>query len=570
MGNSDRQPHLTATVLDQDFLDQAQDNLVNQLEMILELEVPTGTLYLSDRNKYVGSRFYEARLKFPEITRTVGEFLSPSLEFSSIDLEINNADSKYNNILPSGADYASWIGNSVVVKIGLRDVASTYTTIFEGFITAEAGIDRTTSTIRINARNRFDKINQAFPRAVFDTTVYTLIEDSLANANIPYIYGNWTTRVTDSAAVPAIVVNGEDFDVNGETSNTNNIKLVIAQHPLVNFDTSKVYWRTSEADILVAAADITAVAGDNSTFEIIQDTGNTQDNDGENLKYSRGTEFFVRVIGKDLGAYDDNIVEIARDILITFGGLTAGDFDSSWDTFRDKAAPAESAIANIKARAWLGEPQNVVEYTLSLLEQVRLEFFINRDLKLSLTSLHFDEFESNPSHTIRNWDVEEKSFNPAMDERLNINRARGEFNFLPSEDKNFEKTSVYRNSAAITAIGQDISKSFVYPNLYESADVASQVQETLKITSSYFEILTMNLTWRSLLLDVGDFVKMDVKIQGTEFDVVPCLVRSVGYNPEGIKIPLRAWSFQMMPIPGYTPGFSGTTGGSTATITKEV
>ena len=68
MATADRKPYETATVLDQDFLDDCHDNLTNQLEVIVDIDTPTGTIYLSDRNKYVGSTFYEARLKFPIIS----------------------------------------------------------------------------------------------------------------------------------------------------------------------------------------------------------------------------------------------------------------------------------------------------------------------------------------------------------------------------------------------------------------------------------------------------------------------------------------------------------------------
>src|SRR3990172_3189538 len=202
MGSGDRKPYETATVLDQTFLDLCHDSLVNQLELIVDIEAPSGdkaytnptgtqveitsllhgfvigdsveitsasdsglvgtftiiatgfsqdvfritkgsavapatgvleynqTLHLSDRNKFVGQYFYEARLVFPIIKRTVGEFLSTEIEFSNLSLEINNADQKFNRLLPAGIDYDGWIGKSVAVKLGLRDVAATYKEIF--------------------------------------------------------------------------------------------------------------------------------------------------------------------------------------------------------------------------------------------------------------------------------------------------------------------------------------------------------------------------------------------------------------------------------------------------------
>ena len=140
MSSSNRRPYLTATVLDQDLLDDCADNLTCQLEMICTIQVPAAAgfpnnlLYLSDRNKYVGDDFYEARLKFPVIRRTVGELLTPTVEFSSVRLEINNADGAFNSILPGGSAFDSMISREVTIRLGLSDKANTYKTIFKGFV----------------------------------------------------------------------------------------------------------------------------------------------------------------------------------------------------------------------------------------------------------------------------------------------------------------------------------------------------------------------------------------------------------------------------------------------------
>jgi hypothetical protein len=69
-----------------------------------------------------------------------------------------------------------------------------------------------------------------------------------------------------------------------------------------------------------------------------------------------------------------------------------------------------------------------------------------------------------------------------------------------------------------------------------------------------------------MLLDIGDFVKINVDIQGTQFVNVPAMIREIGYDPAGIKIPVKLWSFQMLPFPGHSPTFIGMTGGSTSGI----
>lgn len=583
MSNDQRLQYLTATDLTQAFLDASQDNLVNQLELVVDIELPSGGyIRASDRNKYVVAAdgtgtFYEALLTFPTIKRTVGDFLSPTLEFSQLELELSNVDGRFNHLLPAGTDFAGWVGKSVTVRLGLGETESTYRTIFHGFITEQGGFKRNVSSITVIARDKFDSVNKSFPSAVLTKDNYPNLEEDKANTVVPVIYGDWTVNVEPNmASVPALVVNGADPDVNGDTSHTGNVQLVICNHALVSFDTAQVYLRRGEKVWLVDSADISAVAIGGpgvSSFAIAQLAGTmlaqTPDTDDQQLEFGSGDSFFTKVKGLDLGAYSDNIVAQAKDILKTYGGLVNADFDANWTTYRDKATPAQSAIANFKSRVWIQEPQNVLEFALSLLEQVRIEAFIDRNLKFKLLAVHIEDFVAEPDFVVRNWDVERGSFKLRIDERTNFNRAKAVYNNLPNRNESLQETKLYKNTAAIAQAGKPISKKIVFPNLYEETVVIDQLRELLKVTSAYFENVDITLTWRSMLLDVGDFVRLNVKIQSTEFDYVPALVREVGYDPAGMKVPLKLWSFQLLPFPGYVPGYSGTVGGSTATIDVE-
>ena len=188
---------------------------------------------------------------------------------------------------------------------------------------------------------------------------------------------------------------------------------------------------------------------------------------------------------------------------------------------------------------------------------------------MNISSLHLDEFEASPSFDLKAWDMERDTLVPKIDERNNFNRAKGTFNFLPNRNEDFQETAVFKNEAAITQANREISKRVVFPNLYEEATVIDQLSEILRIASGYIEHINVTLTWRSMLLDIGDFVKINVDIQGTQFEDVPALIRDIGYDPDGMKIPVKLWSFQMLPFPGHSPGFAGITGGSTATIVQE-
>ena len=290
--------------------------------------------------------------------------------------------------------------------------------------------------------------------------------------------------------------------------------------------------------------------------------------------FKEGDVFLCRPRGKSLnsGSSNNNIVAIARDILETQGGLVLADFnDANWDSFRDKVGVQGENIDFYFTRAWIQEPVSIIEFCLSLLEQVRLDIFVTRDLPLELNSLHFGDFVAPASiaFEIKNWDIVAGSFNLQADFRNNINRAKARFNFLPDLNNNLFESSIFKNTAAITASGKEIAKQLTFPNMTGVTDVTDQVISILRLSSAYIEIIQVQLTWRALLLDLGDFVKLNIDIGGTVLEDVPCMVRSIGYDPSGLKIPVTLWSFQMLPYTGYAPGYSGITGGESATIDEE-
>lgn len=562
MSNSDRRQYLTATVLDQDFLDQSHDNLENQIELIVDIETPTGFIRASDRPKYVDGVFYDNRLVFPLIGRTIGEWLSPETELSVLKLELNNADGLYDEFLMGGANYDGFIGRTVTVKLGIRDVGSTYTTVFRGTVSDIGGFARTQKSIIITTRDDYEKLLIAFPTVTMTPTAFPSITDDVAGVFTPVIYGDWTTAgdpQKNNASVPAFITNGgASVGVPGVL-----VELFICQNDIQSLDTSGVILVRGDFIVTIALADISLSFPNDRQFKVIQNTGNTLV-DGANFILEDGDLFFVKVVGEDLGAYDDNPVWQARQILLDHANVTVGELDANWATFRDKAA-----ISALKSRVWINEPESALTYVNSLLEQVRLESFISRDLKIKLNSLHFDDAVAAPTFRLNNFDLEFRSIKPALDTRNNWNRAQGLYNFLPDVAQTAFRTSVYRNQAAITQQKKEISKGVSFPNLYVKTDVTTQLIEMIKLASSAYEHIFMTLTWRSLLLDIGDFVFLDVKIGSTEYSSVPCSIREIGYDPEGIKLPVRLWSYQVIPFTGNA-GVTGSVGGEFAVITEEV
>jgi hypothetical protein len=234
------------------------------------------------------------------------------------------------------------------------------------------------------------------------------------------------------------------------------------------------------------------------------------------------------------------------------------------------ASPAQSAISTIKSRIWENDPKPAMEYSLSLLEQVRLEIFVDKNLKLKLNSLHFEDWQSSPSFTVKNWDVIEKTLKPMTDERNNFNRAQASYDFHPNRNQQARVSSFYNNPDSFSQIGRYISKRVEFPNLYIDGDVDYQIIEILRLSSSLFEIVNCSLTWRALLLDVGDFVSLKIEIGSIILDNVPAMIRSKGYDPVGVQIPVQLWSLQLLPFPGYAGAGSGIVGGYNQTIDEEI
>jgi len=572
MSGIDRRKYLTATVLDQALLDWCHDNLESKLELIVDIETPDPGVFIhaSDRNKYVGNTFYEALVTFPVINRTVGEWLAPTIQFSNLEIVLSNADGRFSKYMSGGADYDAFIGKSVEVKLGLAEQSSTYSRIFNGKITDIGGISRNSFSITFIARDLYDDLSINFPTQAFTKDDFPFIDDSVAGKLVPVIYGDWTTALDpDDACIPAYIVNGLDPDVQGGPRD--DLELVISINGLISFDTTNVYLFKSDIFWLVTAADVYSVGPGNNTFRIKQNSGIWHDDNGTLIAYlyTAGDVFFVRVRGKDIGAYDDNIISQARDLLLSYSTLIAGDFDSNWDTYRDKATPAQSAISTFKSRIWENEPKPLINYVLSLLEQVRLEAFVDRNLKLKLNSLHFEDWVSAPTYEIKNWDVVAASMVPKIDDKNLFNRVRGDFDYHPNRNQNTRLTPLQRNNASITQVGKAISKQIVFPNLYIEATAIYQAVEILRLASSLFETITCNLTWRSMLQDIGGFIMVDVDIGALTFVSVPMMIRNIGYDPTGLKIPVTLWNFQLVPFPSYTPLYSGTVGGYNATITQE-
>lgn len=586
MTTKDRRPYLSASNLTQELLDEMSDNLNSQVEIGIDIETPFGdVIRASNRNKYIDGIFYSALLTdVPEVLKTIGEWLQPGLEFSNLEIALLNVDGRFNRYAPGGANYSDWTNQPVTVKIGLFQQGASYQNIFSGFVSDVSGFGRNQKSIVFRIRDRYDKLNTSFPQVVFSNITYPFIEDSLIGTAIPLIWGDFTTATRTPAMIPAYVVNGIDNAVIGGPNNDddllrNNIQLVISENANFFFDNTEVYYRVDEKKyVKIPSSEITNIAVGNNAFEIIQ-VGSLwlpepDGNGGEILteyRWSSGDEFFVKVKGKYLGGsgWDTNVVAICQDILISYGGVLSHEFDANWDTYRTKNSPSQSAIANIEGRAWVREQQTVIEYSLQLLEQVRLEYFISRgEQKIKINSLHFEDIDTAGALTVKNWDFERNSLEITTSDTHFINRAQATYDQNPAldGDSNF-KTEFWKNAASISA-SKAISKDIQFPNLVSKSDVINQLKEILKLSSTNFEIVTFTGSFRFLLTDIGDFIFLNVNNGSISFVDIPAQVREIRYNANG-SVSLKVWLYLMVPFPGYNSGAAGIVGGFDSVIEQD-
>lgn len=568
MGSVDRREYLTATVIDQGFLDRSQDALENKLELIVEIDSPDGTIYASDRNKYVGGRFYECLTEFPLVKRSLGSWLSPVVEFSTLTISLGNVDGRFNKYLPGGASFQGWIGRSVTIKIGLRDVEETYIDVFKGTVTDIGGFSRDRQKITFIARDNFDIVDVKFPSLNLTRVSFPHLEDRYVGRMAPYILGDWTVNLSNPfAAIPVTPLNGVKEEV---LTGHEQLHCAISVNVNREFDADHVYLRKGDDYYNFNAADIIINENKNAFLIRQANSGGVTEFDGEKYVYRGGDSIYCRVKGKAIdGGYHDNIVWHARDLLTTYGGISSGQFDANWTTYRDKSMPAQSNISDFKSRVWLQEPESVIQYAVSLLAQVRLEMFVSRDQKFKLNSMHFEDFISSPSFKLKNWDCEEGRMVPKLDETNVWNRARGIYAFDPLLNDSAMSTPTFKNQAAISQAEKDIPRNVVFPNFYRENDVILNLKEMIKLASAYSEQIELTLTSRSFLRDLGDFVLLNIEMGSIRIENVPAMFREIGYDPRGLRIPSKLWSFQLVPSPGWEPGYSGIVGGYDATIIQE-
>lgn len=620
MATTDRKRYEESSItFDEDFLEDVYAALENKIEIGFDIEVTDSiTLHVSDRNKYVGSTFYRSLAVLPKLKRTIGQWLNPNVEFDAITLPVNNSDGRFNKYLPGGSSFSNITGRPITAMIGIAEDVSTYKNIWKGKTNEEVNIERTQNTIEFKARDSYSFFENEILKDIAAEDVFSNITDNYANKLIPLVYGDWeTTNIgTESIPVdiPVIILNGNagsgDWLCTISIEPLTSIGDVYYQRgdtvtQIPNIDITKI---ASEGDFTIARSAYTYEAGDllwcSCTGKELgtagADTSNplaiakdilagmitdqaTADADSSGASHLNtvdpiftddmvGKKVFNRtdstqgsivtfvsstrvILDVDTSTWDDDTIEVNS-------GIDIDDFASTWDT------EIATVRGNKHARIII-EDNRTKRFTLasSILEQFRYEIYVNSDFEVDLFPLQLDRLAAG-SRKIKQHHIKRNSFKPRRQDKIYFNAARAEYNFSPAnEAKNKGFTPVFKQADAVAAYGKVDGRQISFPNLYIASEVEDELYEYLRLSSvSGSELLQLTLTWRHILIDIGEIVVLNYNESGNNYEDVPCIVRDIEIDPEGFEVTVKLWSLQMTKTSTYDPGHPGMTGGYNATI----
>lgn len=559
-----------ASSLSQTMLDETLRGNETQIETIgILTKVVDGTTYtlrFSDRSKYVGDDYYEGRAQFPDIKRTVGELVSPTIQFSEMSVELNNVDGFYNEYLTTGANYFNFIGARLEIKVGVYDKIATFFTMFDGYVPDEDGYSIDREKITIRARDKAEKLNRATGLPVINSTDFPDAPDESLGKIIPMVLGRWSVGYTidpDINSRGAISSRWSDFQYNVITDAPKNFYGgIVGYHVGGGFFVFSIGTYTPSTiqnchikrgkDLI--SVNFVPTPQDAAGYWVVQVLSINVVGDYEiPYTYTAGDLAAISVDVPYSPNEYSNPVRLAKEILITLGGLSLiNDFDNtSWSDLELKSSPAKSAIANIPARIWIGkEDDKILELVLGLLEQVRIEMYWNNDQKVALKSLHVEDFVGQYIANIEQAVIAENSFKIVSDQRNFFNIAAANYGWTPLLDKTQLQTQKRKNQNSIDKSGKQVIKIIDIPNLYVEGDVLNQLDEFIRFYSCGQQYVECQIAWTQLLRDLNEIIKLTYDVGSIDFLIIPMKIRDITFMPATGCLMFKMLSFSNFPYTG--------------------
>lgn len=241
-----------------------------------------------------------------------------------------------------------------------------------------------------------------------------------------------------------------------------------------------------------------------------------------------------------------DMVSIARKIL-QFGGVSDELFDETWDDmYKSKVNQSYSA------RVYINDPDvKTIDYVVEMLIQIGLVLTMRQSNGKMKFSLIWDslEFYERSNYRITSYDIALNSV--SVDRELNqyFNTGRAKFNNAPHEDElvysmgNLYEPDAVKRDGNLNIWFKREDKSdgdFEFPNLYITSEVQEVVKNRIANSTPNSEMITVNLSWRHLALQVGEFVMLN----HGRYVNIPCQVRSIKLDANGSSIEVKLRSLE--------------------------
>lgn len=524
------------------------------------------TLRFADRPKFVGDDFYEGRAEFPDVKRTIGDPQSPSIQFSQIEVGLANMDGFYNTYLEGGDDYFSPIGARLTVMIGLRDVMGSFQTIFDGFVPEEDGFDVQREKITVRATDRFNELNKPSPLPSINSTDFPSAPQDTLGKIIPLVLGDWEAgfNITDDTGTV-------DIQDGGLT------KVVRTASPVGFYGGTIGYYvgggffvfsiGTYTPDTIAACyvkrgdtvfmVNFTPTPDNTAGYWSVEVTSHKVSGGGTaTYIYQSGDVAVISVKVPYAVAKYSNVIEIAQELLYTLGGRVSGDLEpTSWAALAAKSTPAQSAFTSIKGRIWVGETsESVLSIVLGLLEEVRVEMFIDSAGLIKVTTLHPEDFVAPASATrIDQTEVDELTAQTKADDKTFFNQAYLNYAFTPITGKTGLATGQLANEQSVRLSGKRVIKVIDCGSLYVDTDAVNQLTEFVRFYSMGIIFLEVGLCWVHLLRDLGEFVAFNYDVGSLSLSESPAIVRDIKVDPDTGAVNVRLLMLTNFPYTGYAP-----------------
>jgi hypothetical protein len=209
--------------------------------------------------------------------------------------------------------------------------------------------------------------------------------------------------------------------------------------------------------------------------------------------------------------------------------------------------------AGLRTRCIFGtKDQVVLDAVSSLLKCALVDMYVNNNLKIAFSGLWPEHFPTiSQMKRISQYDIVEKSIDVSSDHRSFFTTAQANYAWVPWASRAGGTTKKMKNQTAINGIGRDIIKEIDLPAIYQESAAVFVAQTYIRLASAALLTVKMEVGWKHLLRDLGEFVSVSIKLGSLNFENVPCQIRRIAVLPEMTGAELTMVSFVNFSFPEY-------------------